>query len=74
MKNDMTDIDVIDQVLYTGNCRINKKTAQRFLFENKSWVVGGTVRYFCIEHIGLDVYEIRLADETIKNTFLNYKL
>jgi hypothetical protein len=69
MTNDMTDIDVIDQVLYKGKCRVDKKMAQSFLIKNKSWVVGGKVRYFKIQHIGLSICEISLAEQDAEKTY-----
>jgi hypothetical protein len=41
--------------------RVLREDAQKILFLNETVIVGGTVRHFLINDLGLGVYEIGLA-------------
>lgn len=50
--------------------RTDKETAEIFLKDNESVIIGGTVRYFQIKHIGFSVYEIKLRPFGKVNTYV----
>ena len=50
--------------------RVDKKIAKKWLLENKSVILGGTVFYFKIKDIGLGICEISKADLKFRETFL----
>ncbi len=50
--------------------RVLFNEAQQLLLENRSVVIDGTRRYFCILELGLGVYEFGLADIHTKSTRL----
>lgn len=44
----------------TQTIRICSKDAKEMLLANQTLIVGGTVRYFQIVHVGIEVYAVKL--------------
>ena len=54
----------------TTAMRVEKKTAARWLLENKCLIRGGNVRYLQIKDLGLGVCEVMLRPIGEVNTFV----
>jgi hypothetical protein len=65
-------IQVDELTKYNGVTAVRtcKEIATELLLDNVSIIRGGNIRYFQIKHIGLGVYEVKLRDDKLINTYL----
>jgi hypothetical protein len=73
MTKELTDNQLqflLGDVVDGQGIRVDRKTAKKWLLENKSIICGGTVFYLRIKNLGMGVFQVTKAPLSFRSTLM----
>lgn len=67
-ENEITNENLILNDLLREPMRVHTKVAKKWLHQNQTIIMGGTVRFLAIRPLGLGIFEVKVAPVSVRST------